>query len=350
MKLNKKILLIAAACSAMALTACGGSGTSSAVTSSAATSSAATSTAKSSTADTNTYAIKLWVSETKGVSDQFKSQVEAFAAANSVTITPTIETVSEANSATQMLTDVDAGADLYCFAQDQFARLVQGGALAKLGVKAAETVTAENDAGSVAAVTSGDSLYAYPMTSDNGYFMSIIWLFPFVCIVLQSFRCESTQPVGYIIPQKWGFDNYVNLFTTTNFPKWLLNTFIISIVTALLQTVIVLCMMFVGPGWLNKAGRWEQPYSLLRKSYCDGLDYYAKLKKEGKLIDMTMSEYAAYYRKEHPSYLEPEVALWKDVLYGSNKQYFWYYDPFMSFISFLASRLPDGRSLCWLID
>ena len=88
-------------------------------------------------------------------------------------------------------------------------------------------------------------------------------------------------------------------------------------------------MMFVGPGWLNKAGRWEQPYSLLRKSYCDGLDYYAKLKKEGKLIDMTMSEYAAYYRKEHPSYLEPEVALWKDVLYGSNKQYFWYYDPFM---------------------
>lgn len=88
-------------------------------------------------------------------------------------------------------------------------------------------------------------------------------------------------------------------------------------------------MMFVGPGWLNKAGRWEQPYSLLKKSYCDGLDYYAKLKKEGQLVDMTMSEYAAYYRQEHPSYLEPEVALWKDVLYGSDKQYFWYYDPFM---------------------
>jgi hypothetical protein len=87
-------------------------------------------------------------------------------------------------------------------------------------------------------------------------------------------------------------------------------------------------MMFVGPGWLNKAGRWEQPYSLLKKSYCDGLDYYAKLKKNGQLIDMTMAEYAAYYRKEHPSYLEPEVALWRDVLYGSNKEYFWYYDPF----------------------
>lgn len=88
-------------------------------------------------------------------------------------------------------------------------------------------------------------------------------------------------------------------------------------------------MMFVGPGWLNKAGRWEAPYELLKKSYEDGLDYYAKLKKEGKLIDMTMSEYADYYRKEHPDYMEPEVALWKDVLYGSDKQYFWYYDPYM---------------------
>ena len=74
--------------------------------------------------------------------------------------------------------------------------------------------------------------------------MSIIWLFPFVCIVLQSFRCESTQPVGYIIPQQWGFDNYVKLFTTTNFVRWLINTLIISVVTAIIQTVIVLCMSY----------------------------------------------------------------------------------------------------------
>ena len=88
-------------------------------------------------------------------------------------------------------------------------------------------------------------------------------------------------------------------------------------------------MMFVGPGWLNKLGRWEAPYSLLKKSYEDALDYYGKLKKEGRLIDMTMEEYAAYYRKEHPDYKTPEVALWKDILYGSDKQYFWYYDPYL---------------------
>jgi hypothetical protein len=88
-------------------------------------------------------------------------------------------------------------------------------------------------------------------------------------------------------------------------------------------------MMFVGPGWLNKAGRWEAPYALLKKAYEDGLDYYAKLKKEGRLVDMTMSEFAAFYRKSHPSYMTPEVALWKDVLYGFQKEYFWYCDPFL---------------------
>lgn len=88
-------------------------------------------------------------------------------------------------------------------------------------------------------------------------------------------------------------------------------------------------MMFVGPGWLNKAGRWESPYELLKKSYEDGLDYYAKLKKEGKLVDMTMAEFAKFYRDRHPDYKTPEVALWKDILYGSDKQYFWYYDPYL---------------------
>lgn len=87
-------------------------------------------------------------------------------------------------------------------------------------------------------------------------------------------------------------------------------------------------MMFVGPGWLNKLGRWEANYELLKKSYEDGMAYYGMLKKEGKLIDMTMEEYAKYYRSR-VEYDEPECALWKDILYGSNKQYFWYYDPFM---------------------
>lgn len=88
-------------------------------------------------------------------------------------------------------------------------------------------------------------------------------------------------------------------------------------------------MMFVGPGWLNKRGRWEAPYSLLAKSYDDGMKYYGKLKKEGKLVDMTMSEFADYYRSVHTDYSVGECALWKDILYGSRKEYFWYADPYM---------------------
>ena len=118
-----------------------------------------------------TYDIKVWVAE-KAV-DLTKQQIDNFNKTNDagITFNATVEAVSEADAGTNMITDVEAGGDLYCFAQDQFARLVQAGALASLGKKAAETVTANNDAGTVAAATSGDTLYAYPLTSDNGYFM-----------------------------------------------------------------------------------------------------------------------------------------------------------------------------------
>ena len=75
--------------------------------------------------------------------------------------------------------------------------------------------------------------------------ISIIWLIPFVCIVLQSFRMESTGRVGYVIPQVWGLGNYRKLFDpSTNFLRWYLNTFIIALVVAVVQTVIVLCMSY----------------------------------------------------------------------------------------------------------
>ncbi len=73
--------------------------------------------------------------------------------------------------------------------------------------------------------------------------MSIIWLIPFLCIVLQSFRVENTWQVGYVIPQKWGWDNYIALWNS-DFKRWYLNTFIIALVVAVLQTVIVLCMSY----------------------------------------------------------------------------------------------------------
>ena len=74
--------------------------------------------------------------------------------------------------------------------------------------------------------------------------MSIVWLFPFFCIVCESFRVESTYQVGYVIPKQWGLDNYINLFTKTDFPIWFKNTFIIALFVAVFQTIIVLCMSY----------------------------------------------------------------------------------------------------------
>ena len=117
------------------------------------------------------YDITLWVPEE--MVDLTKTQIEAFNASNElgVTFNPTVEPVSEADSATSMITDVEAGADVFFFAQDQFARLVQAGALAKLDDETAAKVKAENDVSAVTAATSGDAMYAYPLTADNGYIM-----------------------------------------------------------------------------------------------------------------------------------------------------------------------------------
>ncbi len=115
--------------------------------------------------------IKIWVAE--NTVDFTSQQVEAFKAAHPeyANMTVKIEPVGEGDAASNMITDVEAGADIFSFAQDQLARLVAAGALETVEENNAEAVKAENDAGSVAAVTLGDTMYAYPMTSDNGYFL-----------------------------------------------------------------------------------------------------------------------------------------------------------------------------------
>ena len=125
----------------------------------------------SATSLAGTYDVKIWVAE--NLVDLTKKQVEDFNTSNElgIVINPTIEAVSEADAATQMITDVEAGGDIFCFAQDQFARLVQAGALAPLGAGATVFVQENNVDVGIAAVTSGDVLYAYPLTADNTYFM-----------------------------------------------------------------------------------------------------------------------------------------------------------------------------------
>ena len=88
--------------------------------------------------------------------------------------------------------------------------------------------------------------------------ISIVWLIPFVCLLLQSFRSyiPGVEAAGggtglaggmvtYLIPKVFSFDNYTWLFSgDSNFLQWYLNTFIIAFFVALIQTIIVLCTSY----------------------------------------------------------------------------------------------------------
>ena len=74
--------------------------------------------------------------------------------------------------------------------------------------------------------------------------LSIVWLLPFVYLLLQAFRGESTGMVNYILPREWSFRNFVDLFRETDFPRWFLNTLIVSLVVAVIQSAFVLMMSY----------------------------------------------------------------------------------------------------------
>lgn len=114
--------------------------------------------------------ITIWVAD--AVTSLTQEMADKFMADNGFDYTVTVESVGEGDAAGNMITDVEGGADIYGFAQDQIARLVSAGALQQLsGTGYDEWISAENDGGAVGAATVGSTIYAFPMTSDNGYFL-----------------------------------------------------------------------------------------------------------------------------------------------------------------------------------
>lgn len=118
--------------------------------------------------DTN---VTIWVPEEMVSFTQ--AQVDAFKEANPdyEPYNVTIEAVGEGDAASNMITDVAGGADIFEFAQDQLARLVSAGAVQPVTGDYASWVSEQNDADAINAATAGDLLYAFPITSDNGYFL-----------------------------------------------------------------------------------------------------------------------------------------------------------------------------------
>lgn len=81
----------------------------------------------------------------------------------------TYEPQSESSCTDALMADLEHGADVFAFADDQLNTLVAAGALEP--VENAETIKGANLPEAVASASVGDTLYALPLTADNGYFL-----------------------------------------------------------------------------------------------------------------------------------------------------------------------------------
>ena len=84
--------------------------------------------------------------------------------------------------------------------------------------------------------------------------LGLIWISPFVYLVMHSFRGEGMVAVDYLIPKEWTFQNYIDLFTGTvngeagtaqlDFPRWFLNTFVVACFSCIISTISVLAVSY----------------------------------------------------------------------------------------------------------
>lgn len=78
--------------------------------------------------------------------------------------------------------------------------------------------------------------------------MSVVWLVPFIFLVLQSFRSyklEKGGMVDYLLPKRFSLDNYAFLFEGSNFFEWCGRAFVIAAIVAVTLAALLHC-----------AGKW----------------------------------------------------------------------------------------------
>ena len=175
--MKKLLALLLAFVMILSLTACGGNG------GTAETQAPAANNTNTEAADASneTVALTLWGAE----EDQalLAQLVEDFKAAYpDQTFDIQIGVESESTAKDTVLTDIEAAADVFAFANDQLNDLVSAGALLNLSGdvsavlpaytdKTLEDVLAANGEGSVAAATKDGNVYAFPMGGGNNYFL-----------------------------------------------------------------------------------------------------------------------------------------------------------------------------------
>lgn len=113
--------------------------------------------------------LKIWVEEDNF--DNVSKMVESFKEyyAGEATFEITLEAQADSATRNTLLGDVHNGADVFSMPDDQLYSMISGGALSP--VVNADTVRSENLEEAIEAASYNGTLYAYPYSADNGYFL-----------------------------------------------------------------------------------------------------------------------------------------------------------------------------------
>lgn len=117
--------------------------------------------------------VTIAISTTYGAQELFEKQLEDFLAEYPEYLEYEFKFVlmGEGDAVSTVLKNLSQAPDIYCFAQDALPRLALNGALSTPNPDSASIIKNSNDAASVNAASFENSVWAYPFTSDNGYFM-----------------------------------------------------------------------------------------------------------------------------------------------------------------------------------
>ena len=119
--------------------------------------------------DSGTVSLTVWGAEEdeellRQIIDGFETQYQGQAE-----FQITYEPQSESHCMDALMADLENGADVFAFADDQLNTLVAAGALEP--IENADVIKSSNLPEAVLAASVNDTLYALPLTADNGYFL-----------------------------------------------------------------------------------------------------------------------------------------------------------------------------------
>ena len=77
--------------------------------------------------------------------------------------------------------------------------------------------------------------------------LAVLWIFPIIWIILASFSYNNTGFVSTIWPEKFTWQNYVGILTSSQYPfiNWVLNTLFVAVISATLSTFVTIGVAYV---------------------------------------------------------------------------------------------------------